>query len=103
MKLLFSETNSDYENYQFPYAIWAVPEKGETPADIFDAGFLPSSRQLDRFYLCRQVRVDLGKFKPSSENRRIMRKCERIEVTVVQLYKLDYTPQRRDFFQTYAD
>ena len=39
MKLLFSETNSNYENYQFPYAVWAVPEKGETPADIFDAGF----------------------------------------------------------------
>ena len=39
MKLLFSEQNSDYEHYQFPYAIWAVPEDGETPSDIFDAGF----------------------------------------------------------------
>ena len=74
MKLLFSEQNSDYEHYQFPYAIWAVPEAGETPADIFNAGFLPSSRNLDRFYLCRQVRVNLAKFKPSSENRRILRK-----------------------------
>ena len=63
----FSEQNSDYEHYQFPYAIWAVPEEGETPADIFDAGFLPSSRDLDRFYLCRQVRVNLQKFKPSSK------------------------------------
>ena len=33
MKLLFSEQKSDYEHYQFPYAIWAVPETGETPAD----------------------------------------------------------------------
>jgi hypothetical protein len=74
MKLLFSEQNSDYEHYQFPYAIWAVPEAGESPSDIFNAGFLPSSRNLDRFYLCRQVRVDLAKFKPSSENRRILRK-----------------------------
>ncbi|HTR40246.1 MAG TPA: hypothetical protein VMH87_01345 [Pseudomonadales bacterium] len=103
MKLLFSETNSDYENYQFPYAIWAVPEKGETPADIFNAGFLPSSRQLDRFYLCRQVRVDLTKFKPSSENRRIIRKGKGIEVTLVPRDKFDYTPQRREFFKTYAD
>jgi len=39
MKLLFSEQNSDYENYQFPYAIWGVPEEGESPSDIFDAGF----------------------------------------------------------------
>jgi arginyl-tRNA--protein-N-Asp/Glu arginylyltransferase len=103
MKLLFSETNSDYENYQFPYAIWAVPEKGETPADIFDAGFLPSSRQLDRFYLCRQVRVDLGKFKASSENRRIIRKGKGIRVELVPRDKFDYTPERRNFFKTYAD
>jgi arginyl-tRNA--protein-N-Asp/Glu arginylyltransferase len=103
MKLLFSERNSDYENYQFPYAIWAVPEKGETPADIFDAGFLPSSRQLDRFYLCRQVRVDLARFKPSSENRRIIRKGKSIEVKLVPRSQFDYRPERREFFKTYAD
>jgi arginyl-tRNA--protein-N-Asp/Glu arginylyltransferase len=103
MKLLFSERNSDYENYQFPYAIWAVPEKGETPADIFDAGFLPSSRQLDRFYLCRQVRVDLAKFNPSSENRRIIRKGKGIGVKLVPRNQFDYRPERREFFKTYAD
>ncbi len=103
MKLLFSEQNSDYENYQFPYAIWAMPEDGETPADIFAAGFLPSSRYLDRFYLCRQVRVNLAKFKPSSENRRIMRKGAGIEGKLVPREKFDFTPERRDFFKTYAD
>ena len=103
MKLLFSEQNSDYENYQFPYAIWALPEDGETPADIFDAGFLPSSRQLDRFYLCRQVRVNLAKFKPSSENRRILRKGANIRVELVPREKFDFTPERRAFFKTYAD
>ena len=103
MKLLFSEQNSDYEHYQFPYAIWAVPEEGETPPDIFDAGFLPSSRNLDRFYLCRQVRVNLAKFKPSSENRRIVRKGAGIEVKLVPRDKYDYTPERRQFFKTYAD
>ena len=74
MKLLFSEATPDYANYIFPYAIWAFPEQDETPADLFNAGFLPSSRNLDRFYLCRQVRVNLAKFQPSSENRRILRK-----------------------------
>lgn len=103
MKLLFSEQNSDYEHYQFPYAIWAVPESGETPSDIFNAGFLPSSRNLDRFYLCRQVRVNLAKFQPSSENRRILRKGEGIEVRLVPRDKYDYTPERRQFFKTYAD
>jgi len=103
MKLLFSEQNSDYDHYQFPYAIWAVPESGETPADIFNAGFLPSSRQLDRFYLCRQVRVDLGRFKPSSENRRILRKGAGIDVKLVPRAQFNYTPERRQFFKTYAD
>jgi arginyl-tRNA--protein-N-Asp/Glu arginylyltransferase len=103
VNLLFSEQNSDYENYQFPYAVWAMPEDGETPADIFDAGFLPSSRYLDRFYLCRQVRVNLVKFKPSSENRRILRKGAGIEVKLVPREKFDYTPERRAFFKTYAD
>jgi len=103
MKLLFSEQNSDYEHYQFPYAIWAVPEEGETPSDIFNAGFLPSSRNLDRFYLCRQVRVNLPKFKPSSENRRIIRKGKGISVELIPREKFDYTPEQRQFFKTYAD
>ena len=103
MKLLFSEHKPDYGNYIFPYAIWAVPERGETPADIFNAGFLPSSRNLDRFYLCRQVRVNLAKFKPSSENRRVLRKGEGIRVELVPRDKFDYTPERRAFFKTYAD
>jgi arginyl-tRNA--protein-N-Asp/Glu arginylyltransferase len=103
MKLLFSEQKSDYDHYQFPYAIWALPEAGEAPSDIFNAGFLPSSRNLDRFYLCRQVRVDLGRFKPSSENRRILRKGAGIHVQLVPRAKYDYTPERREFFKTYAD
>jgi len=103
MKLLFSEHKPDYGNYIFPYAIWAVPERGESPSDIFNAGFLPSSRNLDRFYLCRQVRVNLPKFKPSSENRRVLRKGEGIRVELVPRDKFDYTPERRKFFKTYAD
>jgi len=103
MKLLFSERSSDYDHYQFPYAIWAVPESGETPAEIFNAGFLPSSRNLDRFYLCRQVRVDLRRFRPSSENRRILRKGEGITAALVSRAQFDYTPARREFFKNYAD
>jgi arginyl-tRNA--protein-N-Asp/Glu arginylyltransferase len=103
MKLLFSEQKSDYARYQFPYAVWAVPEEGETPAEIFNAGFLPSSRNLDRFYLCRQVRVNLAKFKPSSENRRIRRKNANIESNLIPRRNYDYTPARRQFFKTYAD
>jgi arginyl-tRNA--protein-N-Asp/Glu arginylyltransferase len=103
MKLLFSEHKSDYDHYQFPYAIWAVPEPGETAADLLNAGFLPSSRNLDRFYLCRHVRVQLDKFKPSSENRRILRKGEGIDVRLLARDRFEYTPERRQAFKTYAD
>jgi arginyl-tRNA--protein-N-Asp/Glu arginylyltransferase len=103
MKVLFSEAKADYGHYIFPYAIWAFPESGETPGQLFNHGFLPSSRSLDRFYLCRQVRVDLKKFARSSENRRILRKGEGIEATLLPRAKFDYTPARREFFKTYAD
>jgi arginyl-tRNA--protein-N-Asp/Glu arginylyltransferase len=103
MKLLFSEAQADYAHYVFPYAVWAVPEAGETPADIFNAGFLPSSRELDRFYLCRQIRVRLAQFAPSSENRRILRKGAGITVALVPRGEFDYTPARREFFKRYAD
>jgi arginyl-tRNA--protein-N-Asp/Glu arginylyltransferase len=103
MKLLFSEARPDYAHYIFPYAIWAVPEPGEKPADLFNAGFLPSSRQLDRFYMCRQIRVDLAKLAMSSENRRILRKGDGICVTLVPREQFDYTPARREFFLRYAE
>ncbi len=103
MKLLFSESKADYDHYIFPYAIWAFPETGETPADFFNQGFLPSSRELDRFYLCRQVRVNLRGFHASSENRRILRKGEGLEVKLLPRAEFDYSPERREFFKTYAD
>ncbi len=103
MKLLFSEAKADYNHYIFPYAVWAFPEAGERPADFFNRGFLPSSRDLDRFYLCRHVRVDLRRFRPSSENRRILRKGEGIVATLVARPEFDYTPTRRSFCGKYAD
>jgi arginyl-tRNA--protein-N-Asp/Glu arginylyltransferase len=103
MKLLFSEHKSDYGHYIFPYAIWAVPEDGETAGDCFLQGFLPSSRDMDRFYLCRNVRVDLGRHRPSSENRRILRKGGDIRATLVPRGEFDYNAERREFYKTYAD
>ncbi len=103
MKLLFSEARPDYGHYIFPYAIWAFPEPGETPADLFTAGFLPSSRQLDRFYLCRHIRIALGKFTPSSENRRILRKGEGFTAKLVPRAEFEFTAARREFCKHYTD
>jgi arginyl-tRNA--protein-N-Asp/Glu arginylyltransferase len=103
MKLLFSEAKPDYAHYVFPFAVWAFPEEGETPADLFNHGFLPSSPNLDRYYMCRHVRVTLERFEQSSENRRILRKGAGIEFTLVPREKFDYTPEKRGFFKRYAD
>jgi arginyl-tRNA--protein-N-Asp/Glu arginylyltransferase len=103
MKLLFSEARPDYGHYIFPYAIWAFPEPGETAGDLFNHGFLPSSRDLDRFYLARHVRVGLQEFKPSSENRRVLRKGKGIEAALVPRGEFQFTAARREFYKDYAD
>src|SRR5882724_2195837 len=103
MKLLFSEHKADYAHYIFPYAIWGFPEAGETPGDFFNQGFLPSSRELDRFYLCRHIRIQLRKYQPSSENRRISRKGEGVAVALIPRAEFDFSPQRRAFCKAYAD
>lgn len=103
MKLLFSEATPDYQRYVFPYAIWAFPEAGETPADFFAAGFLPSTRELNRFYLARQIRVRLAGFKASSENRRVLRKCGHLKMTLLESGQWALTEERRRFCQAYAE
>ncbi|MGA4642984.1 hypothetical protein [Limisphaera sp. 4302-co] len=103
MKLLFSEARPDYDHYIFPYAVWAFPEPGETPAAFFAAGFLPSSRQLDRFYLCRQIRVDLTRYRPSSENRRILRRAELFDAELLPRSRFDWTPGHRELCRRYAE
>lgn len=103
MKILFSEYKSDYSNYIFPYAVWAIPEKDESPAEIFAQGFLPASRQLDRYYMCRQIRINLANFKRSSENRRILRKGDGISFQLIPREQFDYTKERREFYKNYTD
>ena len=58
---------------------------------------------MDRFYLCRQVRVNLRNYIPSSENRRVLRKGEGIRATLIPRAEFGYTPKRRDFYKGYAD
>jgi len=103
MKLLFSEFKSDYGNYIFPYAIWAIPTENETPGAIFDSGFLPSSFDFERFYMCRHIRVALSEFEQSSENRRVLRKCAGIEYRLIPREEFTFTKQWRKFCKTYAD
>ena len=103
MKFLFSEAAPDYTHYVFPYAVWAFPEADEQPRDFFAKGFLPSSKNLERFYLCRSMRVALAEFAPSSENRRVMRKCADISFQLVARENFAFDEHWREFCLTYAD
>lgn len=103
MKLLFSEAKADYGRYLYPYVIWAMREDGEAPVDLFNAGFLPGARGLDQYCLCRNLRLDLAKFKPSSENRRILRKGEGITMKLVPRAEFELTPARQEFYLKYAE
>jgi hypothetical protein len=103
MKVLFSEAVPDYGHYIFPYAIWGFPEPGETPATFFEAGFLPSTRELTRFYLARQIRIRLKDFQASSENRRILRKGAGLKWELLPRDQYMLTPEREAFCKTYAD
>jgi arginyl-tRNA--protein-N-Asp/Glu arginylyltransferase len=103
MRLLFSEYKSDYPHYIFPYAIWAIPEEGDSPAKMFASGFLPSTAQLDRYYLCRHVRIKLAEFSFSSENRRIRKKGEHFQSRLVEKKELGWNDWWRTFCKNYAD
>jgi len=103
MRLIFSEAKSDYERYIFPYVVWAIPELGELPHEFFGRGFLPSpNKSPERYYLCRSVRVDLSRFSPSSENRRILRKGQGISYTLLPKVELAFTERLKAMCLAYA-
>lgn len=103
MKLVFSEAEADPGRYVYPYAVWAFPEPGETPADLFAAGFLPSSPDLSRFYLGRQLRVPLAEWRASSENRRVLRKAGDLRCELVPRDRFEVTDERRAAWLAFAE
>ena len=109
MKIFFSENQPDYSTYTFNYAIYCVKEQqGELP-DIYSQGFLPytgnTAIERDIFYLARSLRVELDNFSDSSENRRVNRKVEPLDIQVKLVAKseMDLTDARfLDFCMNYA-
>ncbi|WP_415907101.1 GNAT family N-acetyltransferase [Oleiharenicola sp. Vm1] len=102
MKLLFSESRPDHGHYVYPFAIWAFPEEGETPADLLAAGFLPSGHKLDRYYLCRHTRVVLKQFAATSENRRVLRKWPGVQCEAVSREDFALSEERLAFCLSYT-
>ncbi|MBN8249566.1 MAG: hypothetical protein J0L84_19265, partial [Verrucomicrobia bacterium] len=102
MKLLFSEAPPDYSRYHYPYVVWGFLEAAETPADAFAAGFLPGLPSLERWYLVRQLRVPLGSWSPTSENRRTLRKASGLRCELLAKADFDFTAERRARWLEYA-
>lgn len=103
MQLLFSEATPDPVHYVYPYAVWGFLEPGETPADALAAGFLPSTAALDRFYLVRQIRIPLPEWKPTSENRRILRKASRLRMELIPRVDFDFPVERQNAWLAFAE
>jgi arginine-tRNA-protein transferase len=110
MHIFYSEYKTDYSSYTFSYAIYCVKEKQEELADIYQKGFLPytgdPSLQQDTFYLARSLRVNLENFSSSSENRRVDRKIQPLEISmeVSAIHDFDIRdPAFRQFCLSFAE
>jgi len=103
MKIFFSESNNDYTTYTFNYAVYCVKESVSEIPTIYDKGFLPYSSniniQAETFYLARSLRVRLAAFEDTSENRRIDRKLETLNITFQVVPKQDFDLTAIDFQQ----
>ncbi|WP_304233569.1 GNAT family N-acetyltransferase [Jiulongibacter sediminis] len=101
MKIFFSENTVDYSSYTFSYAIYAKREGSEDLSAIYDKGFLPYTGNLglesEVFYLARSLRVDLDNFTDSSENRRVCRQIEPLNVKLEVIEKSDFDLNDPDF------
>ncbi|NCS32312.1 GNAT family N-acetyltransferase [bacterium] len=82
MKLLFSEHLASYNDYAFPYQVWALEDNNEDKASLLNMGFLPSRMKIGLWYLARSTRIDLNQFEPSSENRRVIKKTSPYHFTI---------------------
>ncbi|MCB0667399.1 MAG: GNAT family N-acetyltransferase [Saprospiraceae bacterium] len=93
MKIFFSESKPEYKTYTFNYGIYCIKEDNKELTTIYEKGFLPYSGntelQAEIFYLARSLRVDLDRFVDSSENRRVNRKIEPLNIKVEFLSKND--------------
>lgn len=76
MKLFASEFGHSYETYSFAYSLYAEREEHDSIEAIYEKGFLPysGSRGLKNiFYMARGTRAYIRDWKPTSENRRVLR------------------------------
>lgn len=101
MRIFFSEYNTNYSTYTFSYAVYCIKERQEELPDIYARGFLPYtgdlSLQEDTFYMARSLRINLAHFKSSSENRRVDRKIQPLEIQMEIQPRVSFSLQDTSF------
>ncbi len=70
---------------------------------LYDDGFVFTRIDKGVMHQTRSVRIDLSKFEPSSENRRILRKIEGVEIVAILLpyanYSWEIGKMGKDFYE----
>lgn len=108
MKIIFSEYNNDYSTYTFSYSVYAIREENENLDEIYNHGFCPYTGDLtieeEIFYLARSTRVNLLKFYNTSENNRVNKKIDHLNIKMEVHEKKKFKIDRRfiDFCLNYA-
>jgi arginine-tRNA-protein transferase len=101
MKVFFSENNADYLTYTFNYAIYAQKESDNELNELYKRGFLPYTGNIniekELFYLARSLRVNLENFEDTSENRRVNRLIDSLEIKLELIEKSKFDLNDADF------
>jgi len=106
MRIFYSEVGRGSGTFSFAYYPTALLEPGDRLADLYQAGFLPFSTldhdRVGNFFMARQVRIDLGRFELSSENRRVYEKFSgKLEGSDVPI--AEFNTHDRDFVKFCLD
>ncbi len=100
MRLIVNEFDADYSSYRFGYTVQAIAED-DALHEMYAQGFLPQSNEIaiadELYYLARSVRIDTAHFSPSSENRRVQRKAEDLELQYELWDKKTFLQHEADF------
>ena len=101
MKLIFSEYQINYDTYTFPFGVYCIKEPGDRLSEIYAKGFLPytgdNKIKKDVFYLARSVRIALNKFEDTSENRRVNRLVQPLDIELIPFEKSSFNFQDKNF------
>lgn len=94
MKIFFSESIVDYGSYTFNYTMYAIKENQAELSEIYNLGFLPytgnTTLEKELFYKARSLRVNLENFENTSENRRVCRLIEPLEIKMSLIPKEEF-------------